>query len=119
LPEDTAADPERPFENRGRQESATGRLVNTALKKRAGISDRYIVQHLSQIFASTISQAILKALQLLGHKNIKMTANFYAGHSRRAARHHHRLIDQALEDQARVPRGAKRPMHNVKLARNH
>jgi DNA-binding transcriptional LysR family regulator len=35
--------------------------------------------------------------QLLGHENLKTTANFYAGiDTRRAARHHHRLLQQEV-----------------------
>jgi integrase len=42
--------------------------------------------------------------QSLGHKNEKTTVNSYAGiNSRRAARHHHRLIDRVLNT-PEVPR---------------
>jgi hypothetical protein len=44
--------------------------------------------------------------QLLGHENLKTTANFYAGiDTRRAARHHHRLLDQEAEKQPGTPFG--------------
>ena len=36
--------------------------------------------------------------QLLGHENMKTTTNFYAGiDTRRAARHHHRLLQREIE----------------------
>jgi hypothetical protein len=49
--------------------------------------------------------------QLLGHKNYKTTTNFYAGiDTRRAARHHQRLIERALEAQKpTVRRKARAP----------
>ena len=49
--------------------------------------------------------------QLLGQKNLKTTVNFYAGiDSRRAARHHQHLIEQALAERKpyRVLRRARR-----------
>jgi integrase len=47
--------------------------------------------------------------QFLGHKNMKNTVNSYAGiDSRRAARHHQRLIEKALDQQSAVRR-SKRP----------
>jgi hypothetical protein len=43
--------------------------------------------------------------ELLAHKNRKTTSNFYAGiDTRRAARHHQRLIERALEPQKPAPR---------------
>jgi acid phosphatase family membrane protein YuiD len=43
--------------------------------------------------------------QLLGHKSLKTTVGAYAGiDSRRAARHHQRLIEQALSAQVPAPR---------------
>ena len=49
--------------------------------------------------------------QLLGHENLKTTANCYAGiDTRRAARHHHRLLERVPTDQSIAPRrrGPKR-----------
>jgi integrase len=47
--------------------------------------------------------------QLLTHKNLKTTVNYYAGiDSRRAGRHHQRLIEQALEAQKPTVRRTKR-----------
>jgi integrase len=52
--------------------------------------------------------------QLLGHKNLKTTANFYAGiDSRRAARHHQHLIEQALAERQPL-RVTKHPRRNSK-----
>jgi integrase len=48
------------------------------------------------------------ARQLLGHKSQKITATFYGGvDSRRAGRHHQRLIDAALAEQLSIPRRRK------------
>lgn len=56
--------------------------------------------------------------QLLGHKNLKTTANFYAGiDSRRAARHHQRLIERALEAQKPMIRKLRLRGRNVKKDR--
>ena len=50
--------------------------------------------------------AIELVKQLLGHENLKTTANFYAGiDTRRAARHHHRLLERETEKKATTPLG--------------
>jgi hypothetical protein len=47
--------------------------------------------------------------QHLGHKNTKTTTGAYTGiSSRRAARHHHRLVQEALAPQMPVRRRKKR-----------
>jgi hypothetical protein len=47
--------------------------------------------------------------QVLGHKNMKTTTNFYAGiDSRRASRHHQRLLAAAIAATAKAPRTPRR-----------
>jgi hypothetical protein len=49
--------------------------------------------------------------QVLGHKNLKTTVGAYAGvDSRRAARHHQHLVEQALA--AHKPRFRSKPARN-------
>jgi integrase len=115
--------PERLFENvDGSQKSQTtvAWLVRTTLKKRAGIiMTIHQFRHLAaKVMLDDQPGNFEGAKQLLGHKNIKTTANFYGGiDSRRAARHHQHLIDQALEDQARVSRRAKREVRSTKSSK--
>ena len=102
--------PERLFENidgSPKSQPTVAWLVNTTLKKRAGIvMTVHQFRHLAaKIMLDDQPGNFEGAKQLLGHKNIKTTANSYAGiDSRRAGRHHQNLIDQALADQARKPR---------------
>ncbi|MGA7388781.1 MAG: tyrosine-type recombinase/integrase, partial [Pseudolabrys sp.] len=47
--------------------------------------------------------------QLLGHENLKTTVNAYAGiDTRRACRHHYRLLERMSEDWSLRPSGLKR-----------
>jgi len=79
-------------------------LIRTYLRKRTGL------QLSGQQFRHLAAKVILDAepgnfetpRQLLGHSSQRTTANAYAGiSSRRAARHHQRLIEQALADDSR------------------
>jgi integrase len=55
--------------------------------------------------------------QLLGHENLKTTTNAYAGiDTRRAARHHHRLLQREIEQ--KVTTRLRRPARKRKSDRN-
>jgi integrase len=85
-------------------------LVCGYLKRRAGIIlTPHQFRHLSaKVVLDAEPGAFETVRQHLGHKNTKTTTGFYAGiNSRRAARHHHRLVQQALETQMPV-RGRKK-----------
>jgi integrase len=85
-------------------------LVCSYLRRRAGIIlTPHVFRHLSaQVVLNAEPGAYEIVRQHLGHKNTKTTTGFYAGiNSRRAARHHHRLVQQALEAQTPV-RGCKK-----------
>jgi integrase len=86
-------------------------LVCSYLKRRAGIMlTPHVFRHLSaQVVLNAEPGAFETVRQHLGHKNTKTTTGFYAGiNSRRAARHHHRLIQEALEMQTLVRSRKKR-----------
>jgi integrase len=106
--------PERLFENADgtpKSQSMVAVLVKSYLARRAGIVlTPHQFRHLS---AKNILDAepgnFETVKQLLGHKNIKTTVNSYAGiDTRRAARHHQRLIERALEEQKPTVRRKKR-----------
>jgi integrase len=80
-------------------------LIASYLKRRAGIMlTPHVFRHLSaRVVLDAEPGAYETVRQHLGHKNTKTTTGFYAGiSSRRAARHHHRLLQQALELQTPV-----------------
>jgi integrase len=86
-------------------------LVCSYLKRRAGIIlTPHVFRHLSaKVVLDAEPGAYEIVRQQLGHKNTKTTTGFYAGiNSRRAARHHYRLVQQALEMQAPVRERKKR-----------
>jgi len=86
-------------------------LITSCLKRRAGIIlTPHQFRHLSaKVVLDAEPGAIETVRQHLGHKNTKTTVGAYAGiNSRRAARHHHRLVQQALETQTPVPGRKKR-----------
>ena len=85
-------------------------LITTYLRRRAGIVlTPHQFRHLSaKVVLDAEPGAFETVKQLLGHKNIKTTVGAYAGiDSRRAARRHHHLVEQALapEMPARRKRG--------------
>lgn len=96
--------PKRLFVNRyGTPKSARSiaTLVRTYAKRRAGIvASPHQFRHLSaKVLLDAQPGAFETVRQLLGHKNDQTTVNAYAGiDSRRAARHHQHLIDQAIAD---------------------
>ena len=86
-------------------------LISTYLKRRAGIVlTPHQFRHLSaKVLLDAEPGSFETVKQLLGHKSIKTTVGAYAGiDSRRAARHHQRLVEQALEAQKPMPRRKRR-----------
>jgi integrase len=93
-----------------KSQATVGYLVSSYLKRRAGIIlTAHQFRHLSaRVVLDAEPGAYETVRQHLGHKNTKTTTGYYAGiNSRRAARHHHRLVQQALETQMPV-RGRKK-----------
>jgi integrase len=77
-------------------------LISSYARRRAGIVlTPHQFRHLSAKIALDDQPGAFETVrQHLGHKNTKTTSNFYAGiNSRRAARHHHRLVQRILETQ--------------------
>jgi integrase len=86
-------------------------LITTYLEKKAGIVlTGHQFRHLSAkglLDAEPGGFEIVR--QLLGHKSLKTTVGAYAGvDCRRAARHHQRLVEQALAAQSPTPRRKQR-----------
>jgi integrase len=80
-------------------------LIKTYARRRAGIVlTSHQFRHLSaKVLLDAEPGSFETVRQLLGHKSLKTTVGAYAGiDSRRAARHHQHLIEQALAD--RPPR---------------
>jgi integrase len=83
---------------------SVARLIAFYAKTRAGIVlSPHQFRHLSaKVLLDAQPGAFETVRQILGHKSEKTTVNAYAGiDSRRAARHHQRLIDRAIETQDR------------------
>ena len=81
-------------------------LISNYLKRRAGIVlTSHQFRHLSaKVLLDAEPGSFETVKQLLGHKSIKTTVGAYAGiDSRRAARHHQRLVEQALAGQTPTP----------------
>jgi integrase len=75
-------------------------LIRRLSRKHAGIEvSPHKFRHLAaKVVLDDSPGAFELVKQLLGHENLKTTANFYAGiDTRRAARHHHRLLQQDVE----------------------
>jgi integrase len=84
-------------------------LIRTYARRRGGIVlTSHQFRHLSaKVLLDAEPGSFETVRQLLGHKNLKTTVEAYAGiDSRRAARHHQRLIEQAL--------AARQPRHRLK-----
>jgi integrase len=105
--------PQRLFVNVARtakSQATVAWLITTYLKRRAGIVlTPHQFRHLSaRILLDAEPGGFETVKQLLGHKSLKTTAGAYAGiDSRRAARHHQRLVEQTLAVQ-RMPARRKR-----------
>jgi integrase len=88
-------------------------LIASYARRQAGIAlTPHQFRHLSaKVLLDAQPGAFETVRQFLGHKSTKTTANAYAGiDSRRAARHHQRLIDEAITTQIplRASRGSRR-----------
>jgi integrase len=86
-------------------------LIMSYLQRRAGIIlTPHQFRHLSAKVVLDLEPGAFETVrQQLGHKNTKTTIGSYAGiNSRRAARHHYRLVQQALETQTPVRSRKKR-----------
>jgi integrase len=86
-------------------------LITTYLRNKAGIVlTGHQFRHLSaKVLLDAEPGSFETVRQLLGHKSLKTTVGAYAGiDSRRAARHHQRLVEQALSAQVPAPRRKRR-----------
>jgi hypothetical protein len=94
--------PDRLFVNADgspKSQSTVAWLIKTYARRRAGIVlTSHQFRHLSaKVLLDAEPGSFETIRQLLGHKSLKTTVGAYAGiDSRRAARHHQRLIEQAL-----------------------
>jgi integrase len=97
--------PERVFVNADgtpRSQKTVAWLIKTYIARRAGILlTPHQFRHLNaKILLDAEPGSFETVKQLLGHKNIKTTTNFYTGiDSRRAGRHQQRLIERASNAQ--------------------
>jgi integrase len=90
-------------------------LIRRMCRKYAGIEvSPHKFRHLAaKVVLDDSPGAFELVKQLLGHENLKTTANCYAGiDTRRAARHHHHLLervpaDQSMASRRRGPKGRK------------
>jgi integrase len=85
-------------------------LVRTYLKKRAGIKlSSHQFRHLCALVVLNEEPGNFETVrQLLGHASLRTTVNAYTGiDSRRAGRHHQRLIEQALASERLIGRKNK------------
>ena len=101
--------PERLFVNAdgsAKAHATVAWLISNYLKRRAGIMlTPHQFRHLSaKVLLDSEPGGFETVKQLLGHKSIKTTVGAYAGiDSRRAARHHQRLVEKALESHKPMP----------------
>jgi integrase len=75
-------------------------LIRRTVRKHAGVDlAPHQLRHLAaKIVLDDSPGAFELVKQLLGHENLKTTTNSYAGiDTRRAARHHHRLLERETE----------------------
>jgi integrase len=85
--------------------------IRTYLKRRAGINlSSHQFRHLSALVVLNAEPGNFETVrQLLGHSSLRTTVNAYAGiDSRRAARHHQRLIESVLASDKLMSRKRKR-----------
>jgi integrase len=97
--------PERLFVNADgspKSQATVAWLITTYVKRRAGVVlTAHQFRHLSaKVMLDAEPGNFESVRQMLGHKNYKTTVGAYAGiDSRRAGRHHQRLVEQALAEQ--------------------
>jgi integrase len=109
--------PDRLFVNADgspKSQSTVAWLIKTYARRRAGIVlTSHQFRHLSaKVLLDAEPGSFETVRQLLGHKSLKTTVGAYAGiDSRRAARHHQHLIEQALADRP--------PRHRSKARRSN
>ena len=92
-------------------QAAVARLIMSYLRRRAGIVlTPHQFRHLSaKVILDADPGAFETAKQVLGHRSIKTTVGAYGGiDSRRAARRHQHLVEQADGSQMIVRPGEKR-----------
>ena len=85
-------------------------MIRTYLKRRAGIAlSSHQFRHLSaKVLLDAEPGSFETVRQLLGHKSLTTTVGAYAGiDSRRAARHHQRLVEEALAAEKPARRSKK------------
>jgi integrase len=95
-----------------KSDRSVARLIAFYAKSRAGIVlSSHQFRHLSaRVLLDAQPGGFETVRQLLGHKNEKTTVNAYAGiDSRRAARHHQNLIDNAIADASLLRLRRQRP----------
>jgi integrase len=106
--------PERLFVNvdgAPKNQWAVAWLIRTYLRKRAGITiSAHQFRHLSAKVVLDVEPGNFETpRQMLGHRSLKTTVERYAGiDSRRAARHHQRLVEEALADEKPRHRSKKK-----------
>jgi integrase len=86
-----------------KEEQGLGVLITTYARRRAGITlTPHQTRHLSaKVLLDDQPGGFEIVRQLLGHRNLHHTVSSYAGiDSRRAGRHHQRLIEEALSAQS-------------------
>jgi integrase len=84
-------------------EKALGALITNCVRRRAGITlTPHQFRHLSaKVLLDDQPGGFETVRQLLGHKNLQTTVFAYTGiDSRRAGRHHQRLVEEALSAQS-------------------
>lgn len=92
-------------------------MIRTYLKRRAGITlSSHQFRHLgAKVVLDAEPGSFETVRQLLGHKSLTTTVAAYAGiDSRRAARHHQRLVEQALAAEKPTRRSKKKPARGSK-----
>ena len=106
--------PERLFVNvdgAPKNQWAVAWLIRTYLRKRAGITiSPHQFRHLSAKVVLDLEPGNFETpRQMLSHKSLKTTVDAYAGiDSRRAARHHQRLVEEALATETPIHRSKKK-----------
>jgi integrase len=96
-----------------KSEKALGVLITNYARRRAGVTlTPHQTRHLSaKVLLDDQPGGFETVRQLLGHKNLQTTVHSYAGiDSRRAGRHHQRLIEEALSAQS--PSRPRKPRVN-------
>src|SRR6476646_9338538 len=92
-------------------------LIRRLVRKHAGVElSPHQLRHLAaKILLDDSPGAFELIKQLLGHQNMKTTVNFYAGiDTRRAARHHHRLLQKGVDEIRPLGRITRRQVNRKK-----